>query len=97
MSLRPRLGSALLRAGDFGNSHRYGPLIPTRVPRREPGEGAGAGCEVLLHPQAPGSVPTGSSSVVLAAVLAMLALAGILLGSGVVLLRARAARRSHKG
>ncbi|NXH90302.1 ADAM8 protein, partial [Edolisoma coerulescens] len=42
-------------------------------------------------------IATGSSSVVLAAVLAVLALAGILLGSGVVLLRARAARRSHKG
>ncbi|NWY40066.1 ADAM8 protein, partial [Sylvia atricapilla] len=38
-----------------------------------------------------------SGSVVLAAVLAVLALAGIGLGSGVVLLRARAARRSHKG
>ncbi|NXH94333.1 ADAM8 protein, partial [Pachycephala philippinensis] len=42
-------------------------------------------------------IAAGSSSVVLAAVLAVLALAGILLGSGVVLLRARAARRSHKG
>ncbi|NXI85058.1 ADAM8 protein, partial [Rhipidura dahli] len=42
-------------------------------------------------------IAAGSSSVVLAAGLAVLALAGILLGSGVVLLRARAARRSHKG
>ncbi|NWI47607.1 ADAM8 protein, partial [Picathartes gymnocephalus] len=42
-------------------------------------------------------IATGSSSVVLAAVLAVLALAGVGLGSGVVLLRARAARCSHKG
>ncbi|NWV47796.1 ADAM8 protein, partial [Daphoenositta chrysoptera] len=42
-------------------------------------------------------IATGGSSAVLAAVLAVLALAGILLGGGVVLLRARAARRSHKG
>ncbi|NXT31724.1 ADAM8 protein, partial [Pelecanoides urinatrix] len=39
----------------------------------------------------------GSSSVVLAAVLAVLALAGVLLGSGVVLLRGRGTRRSQKG
>ncbi|NWZ36493.1 ADAM8 protein, partial [Brachypodius atriceps] len=42
-------------------------------------------------------IAAGSGSVVLAAVLAVLALAGIGLGSGVVLLRARAARSSHKG
>ncbi|NWV37190.1 ADAM8 protein, partial [Grantiella picta] len=57
----------------------------------------GTGWWVLLHRPAPGSLPTGSSSVALAAALAVLALAGVLLGSGVVLLRARAARRSHKG
>ncbi|NXC03159.1 ADAM8 protein, partial [Orthonyx spaldingii] len=42
-------------------------------------------------------IATGSSSMVLAASLAVLALAGILLGTGVVLLRARAALHFHKG
>ncbi|KAM4896988.1 disintegrin and metalloproteinase domain-containing protein 8 [Sylvia borin] len=42
-------------------------------------------------------IATESGSVVLAAALAVLAVAGIGLGGGVVLLRARAARRSYKG
>ncbi|KAF4800910.1 disintegrin and metalloproteinase domain-containing protein 8 [Turdus rufiventris] len=42
-------------------------------------------------------IAAGSGSVVLAAVLAVLALAAVGLASGVVLLRTRAARRSHKG
>ncbi|NWY92919.1 ADAM8 protein, partial [Loxia curvirostra] len=42
-------------------------------------------------------IAAGSGSAVLAAGLAVLALAGVGLASGVVLLRARAARRSHKG
>ncbi|XP_037996560.1 disintegrin and metalloproteinase domain-containing protein 8 isoform X1 [Motacilla alba alba] len=42
-------------------------------------------------------IAAGSGSAVLAAGLAVLALAGVGLAGGVVLLRARAARRSHKG
>ncbi|NXO44786.1 ADAM8 protein, partial [Locustella ochotensis] len=42
-------------------------------------------------------IAAGSGSAVLAAVLALLALAGVALGGGVVLLRARAARSSRKG
>ncbi|XP_041261062.1 disintegrin and metalloproteinase domain-containing protein 8 [Onychostruthus taczanowskii] len=42
-------------------------------------------------------IAAGSGSAVLAAGLAVLALAGVGLGSGLLLLRARAARRSHKG
>lgn len=42
-------------------------------------------------------VSTGSSSVVLVAVPAVLALSGILLGSGAMLLRGRGTRRFQKG
>lgn len=71
---------------------------PQACPQEEGARGgAGTGREVPLRPQAPALVPAGSGSAVLAAVLAVLALAGLGMGSGVVLLRARAARRSHKG
>lgn len=66
------------------------------VPGREPGDGLAPAGRCSSVPS-PGLFSAGSGSAVLAAGLAVLALAGVGLGSGAVILRARAARRSHKG